>query len=93
MNKKENVTKIIQTLLNTKQPNTYRKEEIEQAIRVAKWTVDQRTIENWFTLLWKLGFLHQDSPGVYGLNIERVAELEVQLPLDVDPKQRRLPVV
>ena len=80
----------IQTLLesNTK-IGYYSRSDIEKAITISRG-LDPRTVKNWFSFLWKLEYFTQPEVGVYRLNLEKVASLEVPLPFQIDPKQKRL---
>ena len=90
VNKREQIKEIIQTLLesNTK-IGYYSRSDIEKAITISRG-LDPRTVKNWFSFLWKLEYFMQPEVGVYRLNLEKVAALEVQLPFQIDPKQKRL---
>jgi hypothetical protein len=90
MKRREVIREILTKLISQPNLNNYSREDIEQAIRVTRWTVDQRTIDNWFTLLWKLNFFTQPKPGRYSLNLSNLVELDISLPCLVDPKQQRL---
>ena len=90
VNKREQIKEIIQTLLesNTK-IGYYNRGDIEKAITISRG-LDPRTVKNWFSFLWKLEYFTQPEVGVYRLNLEKVAALEVPLPFQIDPKQKRL---
>lgn len=90
VNKREQIKEIIQTLLesNTK-IGYYSRSDIEKAITISRG-LDPRTVKNWFSFLWKLEYFTQPEVGVYRLNLEKVAALEVPLPFQIDPKQKRL---
>lgn len=90
MNKREQITKIIQELLKKNKLSGFTETEIKIAIATAKEAADPRTLDNWFKLLWRLGYYTQTSFNSYTLNTSEIAELEVKLPVEVDPKQRRL---
>jgi len=90
MNKKEQVKEIIKALLdNCNHLGYYRKAEIEKAIMLCRGS-DNRTIRNWFKFLWRLEYFIQPHPHVYQLNMERIVDLEISIPIQIDPKQRRL---
>lgn len=80
---------ILEKMLDMKLP-CYTRSDIEKAIMSTRMVVDQRTLNNWFQFLWKLEYLTQPEPSVYTLNWTKVAELELPVPLEFDPKQRRL---
>ena len=91
MNKKEKIKEILEQLfLKTKKNGNFSRHEIESAISTSLYILDQRTIDNWFKLLWKLDVFTQPKHDNYCLNWERLVELEVSTPVELDPKQRRL---
>jgi hypothetical protein len=51
---------------------------------------DKRTIKTWFDALWKLEYLTQPQPGVFNLNVNKIAKLELPAPRQIDLKQKRL---
>ena len=90
VNKREQVKEILQTLLEgNKKLGCYSRGDIEKAITICRG-LDPRTVKNWFSFLWKLEYFSQPEVGVYRLNLEKVAALEVPLPFQIDPKQKRL---
>jgi hypothetical protein len=91
MTKPEMVKQILQKLLDSnKSIGYYHKEEIEKAIMESRGVLDQRAINNWFAYLWKLDYFTQPKQGIYNLNLAKIQELELPLPFQIDPKQRRL---
>jgi hypothetical protein len=64
--------------LTLKKLNNYTYDDIAKAIMICRG-VDNRTINQWFNALWKLEYLLQPSLGVYSLNLEKIAELEIPL--------------
>ena len=54
---------------------------------------DYRTIRNWWTYLWRLGFLEQPEAGKYVLVYSKLAELEMPTPMENDPKQAKFVIV
>lgn len=89
MKKREQLRKIVQQLLDLGRFR-YTRQDLDDAVLRGLMVTDQRTFDRWFNLLWKLEFLLQPERGVYVLNVERVVQLEVNLPCEVDPAQRRL---
>jgi hypothetical protein len=90
VNKREQIKEIIQTLLESnKEIGYYSRGDIEKAITICRG-LDPRTVKNWFIFLWKLEYFTQPEAGVYRLNLEKVTALEVPLPFQIDPKQKRL---
>jgi len=87
MNRREQVIEILKALLKTKQ-TTYSKVDVGKAIMECRG-LDPRTIRNWFNYLWKLEYFIQPDKGVYQLNYEKIAELELDAVI-LDPNQRRL---
>lgn len=91
MNKKQKIKYILQELFeHTKKTSHFSKYEIERAIRVTLYLTDNRPIQNWYDLLWSLELFVQPTQGCFDMNWERVVELEIALPLELDPNQRRL---
>ncbi len=90
MKKKERITEVIEHLITSGKFNSYTKRDVEKAIIVCRQPLDERTIQNWFNLLWQLEYLIQPECGVYSLNLPKLQELEVKLPEQVNPNQRRL---
>lgn len=91
MNKKQKLKAILeQLIMKTRKTGSFSKNEIERAIQVSLMAADERTIANWFDLLWKLEFFEQPTPNLYNLNWERIVDLEVARPVDLDVSQRRL---
>jgi hypothetical protein len=88
--KREQITKIIQALLNKNRLTGFSETEIKVVIGIVKEVADPRTLDNWFKLLWRLGYYTQTSFNCYDLNPSAIAKLEVKLPIKIDPKQRRL---
>ena len=77
MNQKEKIKQIL-TTLTSKKINSYTYDDIAKAIMICRG-VDNRTINQWFNALWKLEYLLQPSLGVYSLNLDKIAELEISL--------------
>jgi hypothetical protein len=90
MRKELRIREIIEYLLASDKFNCFTRSDIEKAIIVCRQPLDERTTNNWFNLLWKLEYIIQPKPKTYALNITKIQELEVALPEEVDPKQRRL---
>jgi hypothetical protein len=91
MKKQERIREVIEYLITSGKFNRFQKRDIEKAIIVCRQPLDERTRDNWFRLLWQLEYIVQPECGFYMLNIPKIQELEVKLPVEVDPKQRRLP--
>jgi hypothetical protein len=87
VNRREQVTEILKTLLKTKQ-TSYTQIDIGKAIMECRG-LDPRTIRNWFNYLWKLEYFVQPDKDLYQLNYEKVAELELDAVI-LNPEQRRL---
>ena len=87
VNRREQVIEILKALLKTNQP-TYWKTDIEKAIMESRG-LDPRTIRNWFDYLWKMEYFIQSKIGVYQLNFEKIAELELDVVV-LSPSQKRL---
>jgi len=90
MNKKEQAKQIICQLLNMKKVGYFSKDDIEKAIMFCRDIADPRAIQNWFNYLWKFQYFLQPEPNIYHLNIAKISELEVKVPLQIDTKQKRL---
>ena len=90
MNKREQITKIIQELLTKNKLAGFTETEIKGAISTAKMVADPRTLNNWFKLLWRLGYYTQTSFNCFDLNSLMIGKLEVKLPVEIDVNQRRL---
>jgi len=90
MKKDQRIREVIEQLIVSDKFNSFARHDIDKAIIVCRQPLDERTIDNWFNLLWKLEYIIQPKPKVYSLNITKIQELEVKLPQEVDPKQRRL---
>lgn len=88
-NKQEQIKEVLQSLVDRKLVNKYSKEDIEKAILKTRG-FDERTVSRWFTALWKLDYFFQPEPGVYSLNFSKILELEIKLPIDIDPRQAKL---
>jgi hypothetical protein len=82
-NKKQKLLKqIITNLINKKQQlnkQTFTRYEIEQEIIGVCLVSDKRSIENKFSLLWRLGYFIQPKPNEYDVNLAKVSTLEEQL--------------
>jgi hypothetical protein len=87
--KQDDLKAIIQRLLSSNKTIGFTKTEIEKAIIKTKLIGDQRSIDNWFNLLWKLEYFTQPQPNYYCLNLVEISSLEIVLP---DVKQERLDV-
>lgn len=90
MKKEEKLRDIIERLLVNQKFNNYSKQDIEKAIFNALEPLDQRTVDKWFTLLWKLEYIVQPHYGTFALNISNIQKLDVKFPEEIDPKQTRL---
>jgi hypothetical protein len=90
MKKNEKIKQIIEYLITSGKFNNYTKQDIEKSIIITLQPLDERTITNWFTLLWRLEYVIQPQCGTYSLNLSKVQLLEVKLPIEADPKQSRL---
>ena len=88
VNKKPQVIEIINELFKT-QKNYYYKNDVEKAIMICRGA-DARTRQNWWHYMWQLGFFQQPEQGKYVFDYARLAELELPLPLESDPKQAKL---
>jgi hypothetical protein len=89
INKQERIKQVLQSLVDDARVNRFSRREIEKAILKTRG-FDTRTVSTWFNALWKLEYFLQLEPGVYILNYSKIAELEVKLPVEVDPKQAKL---
>ena len=92
MNRQKCIREILENLINTnRQLGYYTKDDIEKSIIRCRG-FDQRTIDNWFKVLWRLEYLLQPEPGIFHLNLSKVAELElpVKPSAQVDSRQARL---
>lgn len=88
----ETVKLILEKLINQKnQLGYYRKADIEKAIIQVRGA-DYRTLKTWFNVLWRLEYLLQPEPGIFHINITKLAELELseKVPKQLDTKQSRL---
>jgi len=92
MDKREQIKKIVQKLLNQNKLSGFSRADIDKATLQALLVLDQRSFDRWFNFLWKLEYLTQPEPEKYSLNVERIVELEVKLPEAINPAQRRLSV-
>jgi hypothetical protein len=90
MKKHERIKEIVEYLITSGKFNHYTRKDIEKAIVVCRQALDERTVINWFNLLWKLEYILQPQCGLYALNVGKIQNLEVKLPMEVDPNQRRL---
>jgi hypothetical protein len=92
VNKKEKIKAILtQLLAKTKKTNRFSRYEIEHAIQTILLAADQRTISNWFELLWNMEFFAQPIVGKYDICWDKLVDLEIGRPAEIDPNQRRLP--
>lgn len=82
------IREILETLLKTK-IGYYDQADIEKAIMTCRGC-DKRTRQNWYNYMWKLEYLIQPRPGVFHLNLTKLAELELPVPRQIDPLQKRL---
>lgn len=89
MKKREQIKQIIQKLLEQKRLQ-FTQKEIEDAIVQVRELADPRSIEKWFLLMWRLGYFIQPEYELFQINLQKTMELEVKLPIQVDPKQSRL---
>jgi len=85
--KQEDIKQIIQALLNKNKTTGFTKTEIEDSIVKVKLIGDRRSIENWFGLLFKLGYFEQPQPNRYSLILSEITSLDVTVP---EVNQRRL---
>lgn len=76
-------------MLETKRVK-YTRSDIEKALMEALGVHDKRSMNSWFEFMWKTQFLTQPEKDVYSLNWTKVVELELPIPEEVDPRQRRL---
>jgi hypothetical protein len=90
INKTKEIKEIISQLLKQKSVGYYSRQDIEKAIILSRNIIDKRAVNNWFNLLWKSELLLQPELGVYNLNVRKVAGLELDVPPQIDSKQRRL---
>jgi len=89
-NKLEQIKEVVTNILVDKRLiNKYSKKDIEKAIMRSRG-FDKRTVNSWFNALWNLNYLLQPEPNVYSLNFSKLVELEVPLPIQLDPKQAKL---
>lgn len=86
--KQEDLKGILQKLIETKITGLNRR-EIEKAIIQVKLVADQRAIDNWFNLMFRLEYFSQPKPDFYCLNLSEIAKLDIDVP---DVKQERLDV-
>lgn len=69
---------ILESLLKTGRLK-HSRADIEGAIRKTLWLIDNRSVENWFNLLWKQEFIIQPEPGAYLLNLQKAAVLDLDV--------------
>ena len=77
--KQEALRQIITNLINKKQQlnkQTFTRYEIDQEVIGVCLVSDKRSIENKFSLLWRLGYLIQPKPNEYDINLSKVSTLE-----------------
>jgi len=77
--KEEALRHIITNLINKKQQLnklTFTRYEIDQEVIGVCLVSDKRSIENKFSLLWRLGYLIQPKPNEYDINLAKVSTLE-----------------
>ena len=70
----------MQTLLD-KGKIQFSRAEIESAIVKTLLVADQRSIDNWFNLIWRLEYFTQPRVGVYQVFFENLRELDVVVDL------------
>ena len=81
--KAEDIKAILQKLLAQNRTSGFTRNDIDKAIIKTKLVADQRSIDNWFNLLWKLEYLQQPNPGQYQLNLSEILQnLEVKVPIE-----------
>ena len=90
MKKTNEVKEILSELMKQKKKvGCYSRKDIETAIMACRGS-DARTIRNWWRYLWRLDYLVQTQPDIYTMNLDKIVELEMPIPIHVDPKQRKL---
>lgn len=89
LKRKEQVKEILAQLLKKKSIGYYTRNDIDRAIIEVRG-VDKRTLDNWFSVLFRLGYIEQKEPNVFHLVLEKVTELELSPPIQFDSKQQRL---
>jgi hypothetical protein len=75
---KEMIKEIIQELIAEGKLTHFTKNDIEIAIMKVRG-VDKRTFLTWFSVLWKLQYLTQSTPGIYELNLNSIQKLDVEI--------------
>ena len=76
MNKQAKLKNIIENLLS-KGKTQFTREEIDTAIIKELYVSDQRSLDNWFRLMWKLEYFTQPSAGVYKLFFPNIQNLDI----------------
>ena len=92
MNKRDRIKTVIEKLITNPHFNKFSKPDIQKAIIIAREALDERTVERYWNLLWNLQIIIQPELNTYSLNIVKIQEYELPLPLTADPKQQRLPL-
>lgn len=87
MNKQDKLREIIQALLN-KGKMQFTQTEIENTIVKTLYVADQRSIDNWFKLMFRLEYFTQPKIGTFVLFLPAIKDLDVK----VDMKQESLDV-
>ena len=79
MNKETTICLILKRLIEqTNKLTDYSKADIDKAIIFCRG-IDPRTVQNWFTVLWKFEYLLQPMPERYSLNLEKAASLALPI--------------
>jgi hypothetical protein len=90
MTKPQQIKEVLQTLIEqNKEVGYYHKKDIEKAIMACRGG-DERTLKNWFRLLWTLEYFLQPQPGIYHLNLSMITKLELKTTIQITPQQKRL---
>jgi len=87
----ETVKEILQRLITDKKKiGNFVQTEIEDAIIDTLDCVDKRTVQAWFSFLWRKEYFVSPAPHKFSINLEKVSQLEVKMPIEIDPLQKRL---
>ena len=87
MNKQNKIKDILETLL-LKGKMEFSEAEIENAIAKTLLLADQRSIDQWFKLMFRIELFIQPRPGYYKLLMSEIARFDVK----VDSRQECLDV-
>ena len=86
----EQTKEILRQLLQQKKLGYFSRRDIDTVVKEVRGVLDQRSLNNWFNYLFDLKFILPLKPNIYNINVQKIAELEISIPPQIDPKQRRL---